>query len=311
MFSNYKTERIVYSVLLLLALLMAIEPLVRLHDPSGSRVSDAFDLPSGIRQLQSELRIVAPIKASLYSGPSASPVTGAPATPAPLPMPFSIETSSIVPWCVFAALVFAFLALVDLLFLRRWFELLSLFGGFAAVIALTHVLVLSSDLLSWTDTLASINELNSPSDSALAARVLMTKSFLISPGIGLYVLTACLLLVPFLSITRTLPRVTAVIRRARRIRISQPIHVRPINPKYSAETCMSLDLSASGLYLESPLNHYYVGMEVFLTRNVPASGTVNLDEHGYVVRVEKQAKGGCRFAIHVISKLEANAPATG
>ena len=74
---------------------------------------------------------------------------------------------------------------------------------------------------------------------------------------------------------------------------------------------MSLDLSASGLYLESPLNHYYVGMEVFLTRNVPAGGPANLDEHGYVVRVEKQAKGGCRFAIHVISKLEENAASAG
>ena len=66
---------------------------------------------------------------------------------------------------------------------------------------------------------------------------------------------------------------------------------------------MSLDLSESGLYLESPLNHYYVGMEVFLTRNVPASGPVNLDEHGYVVRVEKMENGRRRIAIRMISEV--------
>jgi len=299
--SIYKVERITFGLLLVIALLMAFEPLSRLHDPNGSRVSDAFDLPTGIRQLQSELRIVTPIKSSAYSDAGVNPATATPATPGPLPMPFSIRTAAIVPWCVFAALAFALLALVDLLFVRRWFEVLSLFGGFSAAIALLHVVILGSDLLAWTDTLMSINELSSPSDSALGARILMANSFLISPGIGLYVLTACLLLVPFLSITHTIPRVRAVIRSARRIRISQPIHIRPINSQCPAETCTSLDLSRSGLYLESPLNHYYVGMEVYLTRNVPAGSPPNDDEHGYVVRVEKMGNAGCRFAIHVIS----------
>ncbi|HEV8076257.1 MAG TPA: PilZ domain-containing protein [Candidatus Acidoferrum sp.] len=299
-FASYKAERIGFGLLLVIALLMAFEPLARLHDPNGARVSDAFDLPTGIRQLQSELRIVAPIKSSAYSDAGSNPATATPATPGPLPMPFSIRTAAIVPWCVFAALAFGLLALVDLLFLRKWFELLSLIAGFSAAIALLYVLILGSDLLAWTDTLMSINELSSPGDSALGARILMANSFLVSPGIGLYVLTACLLLVPFLSITRTIPRVRGVIRSARRIRTSQPIHVRPINSQYAAETCMSLDLSESGLYLESPSNHYYVGMEVFLTRNVPAGGPANDDEHGYVVRVEKAKNDGCRFAIHVI-----------
>lgn len=302
-FSSYKVERIGFGLLLVIALLMAFEPLARLHDPNGARVSDAFDLPAGIRQLQTELRIVAPIKASLYSDAGVSPATATPATPRPLPMPFSIRTAEIVPWCVFVALVFSLLALLDLLFVRKWFELLSLLGGFSAAIALLHVLILSSDLLGWTDTLMSINELSSPGDSALGARILMANSFLISPGIGLYVLTACLLFVPFLSITRAIPRVSAVIRSAARVRTSQPIHIRPINSQYPAETCTSLDLSRSGLYLESPSNHYYVGMEVFLTRNVPAGGPANPDEHGYVVRVENGKNSGCRFAIHIISKV--------
>jgi len=299
--SIYKAERITFGLLLVIALLMAFEPLARLHDPNGSLVSNAFDLPSAIRQMQSELRIVAPIKASLYSDAGASPATATPATPGPLPLPFSIRAASIVPWCVFAALVFSLLALVDFLFVRKWFELLSLIGGFSSAIALLYVLVLSSDLLAWTDALMSINELSSPGDPTLSGRILMANSFMISPGIGLYVLTACMLLAPFLSITHTIPRVRAVIRSAARVRISQPIHIRPFNSDCPAETCTSLDLSRTGLYLESPSNHYYVGMEVYLTRNAPAGGPANLDEHGYVVRVEKMGNAGCRFAIHLIS----------
>ena len=66
---------------------------------------------------------------------------------------------------------------------------------------------------------------------------------------------------------------------------------------------MSLDLSQSGLYLESPSNHYYVGMELYLTRNQRERSATDQEEHGYVVRVEKKDKGGCRFAVHVISAV--------
>ena len=302
LFSQNRTERIIYAGLLCIALLMAIEPLVKIHDPNGSRVRDAFDLDKGISQLESELRIVAPIKSAVYSGPAVSTGVAPPATPGLLPIPFSIRMAPIVPWCVLAALVFGSLALLDLLFLQRWFELLSLFGGFASAIALIQVMVLGSDLLAWTETLMSINELSTPSDS-MGERILMANSFLVSPGIGLYVLATFLLLVPFLSITRTIPRVAGVIRRARRIRTSQPIYIRPINSQFSAETCMSLDLSQTGLYLESPSNHYYVGMELYLTRNQREGTPANPEEHGYVVRVEKRDKDGCRFAIHVISHV--------
>jgi hypothetical protein len=298
-FANYKVERVAFGLMLGIALAMAFAPLVRLHDPNGPRVSDAFDLPAGMRQLQSELRIVAPIKSSLYSGSTAGPATAAPATPGPLPMPFSIRIASIVPWCVFAALVFSLLALMDLLFIRKGVAVFSLTGGFLAAIALLHVLVLGSDLQAWTDALMSINELSSPGDSALGARILMANSFFVIPGVGLYVLTTCLLLVPFLSVTRAVPRISAVWRAAARIRTSQPIQIRPINSQYPAETCMSLDLSQTGLYLESPSSHYYVGMEIYLTRNED-KGAANHEEHGHVVRVEKKDNGGCRFAIHII-----------
>jgi hypothetical protein len=297
-FSNEKMERITFALLLCIALMMAITPLVKLHDPTGPRVSDAFDLPAGMKQLQSELRIVAPIKSSAYSGSAASA-----GTPGPLPVPFSIRIATIVPWCVFAALVFTLLALLDLFLVQKGVAVFGLTAGFLAAVALVHVLILGSDLQAWADALMSINELSSPGDSALGVRFLMANSFFIIPGVGLYVMTACLILAPFLSVTRAVPRFTAILQAAARIRTSQPVQIRPINSQCPGETCMSLDLSKSGLYLESPSNHYYVGMELYLTRNHSEGSPANHEEHGYVVRVEKKQSGGCRFAIHVISTV--------
>jgi hypothetical protein len=283
-----------------LALLMALVPLVVLHDPNGARASNVFDLPAGINQLQAELRIVAPIKSAVYSGPAVSTGAAPPATPGPMPIPFSIRIAPIVPWCIFAALVFSLLALLDLLLLDKAVAMLSLIGGLLAAVGLFIVLVLGSDLQAWTEALKSITELSAPADSALGARILMINSFLITPGVGLFVLTTCLLLVPLLVVTRGVARLSDFLHRAARVRASQPVHVRPLNAQCPAEACMSLDLSQSGLYLESPSSHYYVGMELYLTRNQRERSPANPEEHGYVVRVEKQDKGGCRFAIHVI-----------
>jgi hypothetical protein len=298
-FSNYRVERLVFVFLLCIALLMAFVPLVRIHDPNGTRVNSALDLPAGMSQLQSELRIVTPIKASVYNSPANTPAAAAAATPGSLPMPFSIRSAALVPWCIFAALAFAFLALVDLLFFDKAVAVLSLLGGILGAAALIHVLILSSDLQAWSDALMSINELSAPSDPAFNVRSLMANSFFLIPGVGLYVLATSLLLMPFLSITSAVPRVGAVVRSAARIRSSNPVQIRPVNSKYPAETCMTLDVSRTGLLLESPSNRYFVGMEVYLTRNAPTGGAGNSEEHGYVVRVEKK-DSGCRFAIHLI-----------
>jgi hypothetical protein len=299
-YSNFKVERILFGFLLLSALLMAFVPLVRMHDPNGARVSDAFDLHSGITQLQSELRSAAPIYPSSTGGASVSPGTEAAATPGPLTMPFSIQAASVIPWCVVAALIFAVLALVDLITFQRGVALLSLAGGFFGAIAFVHVLLLSSDVLSWTEKLMSTAELSARGDSALGAHILMVNSFMVTPGLGLYFLATCLLLVPLFSITRAVPRFIAVLRRDPRISVSQKIHIRPINSYYPEETCTSLDISRTGLYLESLSNHYYEGMEVYFTRNDPAGAPAGPAEHAHVVRVEKLISG-CRFALHIIS----------
>jgi len=299
-FSNNKVERIGFGLILCIALLMAFEPLVRLHDPNGPKVSDAFELRAGLTQLQSELRMIATIEPSPASGASVSPVTATPAILGPLPMPFSLRMASLVPWCVFAALAFALLALVDLLSFQKGVALLSLAGGCLGAIAVVHVLLLGSDVQSWTENSMLKAVLTSSANSGLGARILMANSFLISPGVGLYVLTSCLLLVPLLSFTHAVPRLRSVLRSDKRVPISQTIHIRPLNSQYPAETCTTLDFSRSGLQLQSSLNHYYVGMEVYLTRNDHTGGPANAEEHGHVVRVEKLGNAGCHFAIHII-----------
>lgn len=78
------------------------------------------------------------------------------------------------------------------------------------------------------------------------------------------------------------------------------IRIRPLNSRYPEETCISLDLSQSGLYVESASNHYYVGMEIYVTRASHLGDSTNHEEHGFVVRVEKREGGKCRFAIQII-----------
>jgi hypothetical protein len=301
--SNYKVERIGFGLILCIALLMVFAPLVRLHGPNGSQVSDAFDLRARLTQLQSELRIIAATKSSPGSGASASPVTEAPATALPVAMPFSIRMASLVPWFVFAALALTALALVDLLRFQKAFAVLSLAGGCLGAIAVLHVMLMGSDVQFWTQELMLRASLTSPDDPALGARILMANSFLINPAVGLYVLTTCLFLMPILSFTHAIPRLRSVMRHDPRVSISQPIHIRPVNARCPEETCTSLDLSRSGLYLESSSNHYYAGMEVYLTRNDPKGGPASPEEHGSVVRVEKMENGKCRIAIRFISEV--------
>jgi hypothetical protein len=307
--SNHKMERIGFGLILCVALLMVFAPLARLHDPNGERVADAFRLRAELTQLQSE---VATIKSSPDSGASVSPVPETPATAGPLAMPFSLRMASLVPWFVFAALAFSSLALVDLLCFQKAAAILSLAGGCLGAIAVLHVMLLGSDVQSWTEKLMNNVALSSPGDpAALAMRVLTANSLLISPGLGLYMLTTCLFLVPILSFTRAVPRLRSVLRRDARVRTSQPIHIRPVNSQYPEETCTSVDLSRSGLYVESSSNHYYVGMEVYLTRYDRAGGPANPEEHGSVVRVEKMENGGCRVAMRIISEVKQKTPAAG
>jgi hypothetical protein len=299
--SSHKIERIGFGLILCIAVLMVFEPLVRLHGPNGAQVSDAFDLRSGLTQLQSNLRAIASTKSSAVSGASVSPVRETPATAGPLAMPFSLRMASLIPWFVFAALAFSSLALVDLLSFQKAVAMFSLAGGLLGAIAVLHVMLMGSDLRSWTEMLMNTALINSAEDPS--GLIMMASSFLVSPGFGLYVLTTCLFLVPFLSFTRAEPRLRSIVRHERRVALSEPICLRPVNSRYPQENCESVEVSKGGLLLESPFDHYYAGMEVYLTRNVHAGGPANPEAHGSVVRVEKMQDGRSRIAIRIIPEV--------
>jgi len=293
-FPDYTVERVVFGLILCIALLMFSQPLVRLHGPNGSQVIDALNVRSEMSQLQSNLSVIAAPDASASHVNAAGASTSA----KPISIPFSLRMASLVPWFVYAALGFCLVTLVDHFFFRKAVALLSLLGGSAGAIAVLQVMLMGSDLQSWTEMLMNTELINSPKDPS--GLIMMANSFLIRPGYGLYVLTTCLALVPLLSLTRAVPRIRSVMRRERRVSLSQPVCVRPLNSRYPQDNCTSLDVAKGGLRVESSLNHYYAGMEVYLTRNAGAGGQANPEEHGSVVRVEKKQNGGCCIAIHII-----------
>jgi hypothetical protein len=298
--SDYKVERVGFGLVLCIALLMFFQPLVTLHGPSGSKGSNVFSIHYELSQLQSNLRVMATVKYS--SNSSASYVSAA---AKPMAMPFSLRMASVVQWFVFVALAFCLLAclltLLDHFFFQKAIAIFSLVGGCAGAFAVLHVMLMGSDLRSWTEMLMNTALINSSEDPS--GLIMMASSFLVSPGFGLYVLTTCLFLVPFLSFTRAEPRLRSIVRHERRVALSEPICLRPVNSRYPQENCESVEVSKGGLLLESPFDHYYAGMEVYLTRNVHAGGPANPEAHGSVVRVEKMQDGRSRIAIRIIPEV--------
>src|SRR5579863_1811968 len=107
---TYKVERIGFSLLLLIALLTAFQPLVRVHGPNGDQVNNAFDVQGGVAQLQANLGIIGAGSPSSESSASGNSVSSAPATTGVLAMPFVLRVGWLVPWFVLTAYAFSILA---------------------------------------------------------------------------------------------------------------------------------------------------------------------------------------------------------
>ena len=164
-FSDYKLERVGFSLLLCIALLMFFLPLLRLHVHNGSQTINALNVRYEISQLQSDLRILATISNSSATGASLVSSAGVPMAVKPLPIPFSLRMASLVPWFVFAALGFCLLALLGHFFSQKAVATCSLLGGSASAIAVLHVMLMGSDLRSWTEILMGTALLSSEDPS--------------------------------------------------------------------------------------------------------------------------------------------------
>jgi hypothetical protein len=98
--------------------------------------------------------------------------------------------------------------------------------------------------------------------------------------------------------------VTILNRRSNpRAKISVPIRVRPTDAKYPEEIGATLNISRDGLYFVTQASHYlelyFRDMKVHVIRNVQPNDPANLEEIGYVVRVDGPKDGKWGIAIRI------------
>lgn len=298
--SNSKLERIGIGLIFCLALLMFFAPLVSVREPiAGDHSCNGYNLGNRLSVLRANLDKV--ISSANEDGATTVVPAAERSAVQPAAAPFSLQIAWLIPWLILAASACAVLALLVLFFSQNATRIFGLAGGAFGVLAIFHISTMGADLRSWTLALGNSGALGSSNNPLLATRILMVDSFQVNPQAGLFALSFCMFLATFLSYTGAIPRVTHVLRRHRRVNLSEPIRVRPVNPAYPEDNCVTVDVSADGLYFESAADHYYVGMEVFFTRNAGQGSPSLSEEHGSVVRVRTLQNGKHGVAVQILS----------
>lgn len=103
-------------------------------------------------------------------------------------------------------------------------------------------------------------------------------------------------------------------RRSRRIRIGQPLKVRPSDPRdeHFEEVNVTKNVSRDGIYFISEIGSYYEGMRVFLT--VPyhsPSEPMDQEYLGQVARLERLDERHWGVAIQWLTSLSKQAAMFG
>jgi|SRR5215471_4355797 len=93
-------------------------------------------------------------------------------------------------------------------------------------------------------------------------------------------------------------------RRSRRIKIGQPLKIRPSDPKdpHFEETNVTTNVSRDGIYFVSHLENYYEGMR--LQVGVPHHAPRNEQDREYlgqVVRIDTLLEGRVGIAVQLLS----------
>ena len=89
-------------------------------------------------------------------------------------------------------------------------------------------------------------------------------------------------------------------RKAPRAKLPRRVRVRPFDFRLAEEVCMTANVSRTGLYIETTVGHYYVGMNVTVVRNFQPEERVHREETGTVTRVEKLNDGRWGVAIRIL-----------
>jgi len=95
-------------------------------------------------------------------------------------------------------------------------------------------------------------------------------------------------------------------RRSRRIRIGQPLMVRPSDPQdaYFEETAITRNVSREGIYFFSKNEIYRAGMRLFISLPSPSPSEPQDHEYiGQVARIEKLPDGSRGIAVQLLTSV--------
>ena len=82
--------------------------------------------------------------------------------------------------------------------------------------------------------------------------------------------------------------------------LSEPVLVRPCDPRYPEEVCTTANVSRSGVYFVTTTKHYFVGMNVIVTLNFGPDDPTHREQIGDVVRLEELPEGKWGVGIRIL-----------
>jgi len=89
-------------------------------------------------------------------------------------------------------------------------------------------------------------------------------------------------------------------RQTQRENLSEPVLVCPCDPEYPEEVCTTLNVSRTGLYFATTTDHYFPGMNVFVTLNFRSDDLRQREYVGDVVRLDRLDAGKWGVAIRIL-----------
>ena len=98
----------------------------------------------------------------------------------------------------------------------------------------------------------------------------------------------------------TLPTAVKECRLTPRETLSEPVLVRPCDPRFPEEICTTANVSRTGLYFVTATKHYFIGMNVVVTLNFGADDPIHREHIGDVVRVDELAPSKWGVAIRIL-----------
>jgi len=82
--------------------------------------------------------------------------------------------------------------------------------------------------------------------------------------------------------------------------LSEPVLIRPCDPRFPEEICITANVSRTGLYFVTRTKHYYVGMNVIVALNFQPDDLNHRELVGDVVRIEEAEAGKVGIAIRIL-----------